>query len=681
MDIPKPMRIPLETWDTMSVLERAPFVEELYFLRRLLVETDDFNLWRHRISEKARRLTISDPESSHCRVTTVPKPAGLRTLTIGSGYLGTSVLPVQGQILDAWSCSKHSTFKGRVRENIQKFVKQFGKMKRKIIKLKMGLDYQDVEDLTDWHFLSGDYSEATDYILPDLTLSAYEALVPCGLSDPEIGRHALKMAHLWYTPSWVNHTPCDDWAEKEAECEKVLSGTYPSWYNPVKPGNLRKKHPFLKQFFEEPHCSVQKRGQMMGNWLSFGLLCGVNGGAFRCAVRRWYQARPTEARAEIALLMWENFLVNGDDLLSYTPRSFYPFWLQAVKDAGFKVSMGKNYFVRDFAVINTRMFVMIPVGEKRVDRIYERGYVNLKMIHGDLYQANLSTPDQLGPSFSEMVQKCPLNLPFLPTVMSDRLHLWKDAPKGFTPNWFLPLHLGGYGSDPGLIRGKGLGVSDMQRKVAAYMVLHPRESCLYIPEVIQMETSLVFLRDKREVPRKKDWAPFLGSLLLCPLRKRKHSWAETLSPLQPQNKGVLDSLASVEHLEKNTFNSLTQLNKWANRSMAIENAKAIDHPKPVTLRACRYRLIRKTWIKPISDEGLCRYWKPDFRSSALPDCPPVSLLPYRGSYPQIISRSFRDQSFRPGLSHSLLSNRWVKVNCPGWLGHFQEDGSGELPQW
>jgi len=78
------------------------------------------------------------------------------------------------------------------------------------------------------------------------------------------------------------------------------------------------------------------RGQMMGHILSFPLLCLINRSASCMAVPR------------------ETFMkVNGDDIsFPATPR-VYKNWKAATRCVGLEFSLGKNYYSRDLALINS----------------------------------------------------------------------------------------------------------------------------------------------------------------------------------------------------------------------------------------------------------------------------------------------------------------------------------------
>jgi len=81
------------------------------------------------------------------------------------------------------------------------------------------------------------------------------------------------------------------------------------------------------------------RGQMMGNILSFPILCIIN-----AAVTR------------LSLPSGKSIIVNGDDVaFSCTPKQ-YRNWKYVTSCVGLKFSLGKNYFSDKFVMINSQYF-------------------------------------------------------------------------------------------------------------------------------------------------------------------------------------------------------------------------------------------------------------------------------------------------------------------------------------
>nr|UJQ92719.1 MAG: putative RNA-dependent RNA polymerase [Narnaviridae sp.] len=82
------------------------------------------------------------------------------------------------------------------------------------------------------------------------------------------------------------------------------------------------------------------RGQMMGHILSFPLLCLINRSASCLAIPR------------------DRFMrVNGDDVLFPASPEEYSRWKISTSYVGLKFSLGKNYFSRDLALINSEFYI------------------------------------------------------------------------------------------------------------------------------------------------------------------------------------------------------------------------------------------------------------------------------------------------------------------------------------
>ena len=82
-----------------------------------------------------------------------------------------------------------------------------------------------------------------------------------------------------------------------------------------------------------------QRGQMMGHILSFPLLCMIN-----------YSA------SSLDLPSGRFMRINGDDVLFPANRREYRQWEINTKNVGLKKSIGKNYYSRDMAMINSEVY-------------------------------------------------------------------------------------------------------------------------------------------------------------------------------------------------------------------------------------------------------------------------------------------------------------------------------------
>jgi len=108
-----------------------------------------------------------------------------------------------------------------------------------------------------------------------------------------------------------------------------------------------------------PHkVAKQMNGQLMGSPTSFPILCAVNAAIGRYCLEK---QRQYENPAFGSLpLRKAPLAINGDDIVfRITPR-FYQFWKDLCPYGGLNLSAGKNYISKQFAMINSRIFMYNP---------------------------------------------------------------------------------------------------------------------------------------------------------------------------------------------------------------------------------------------------------------------------------------------------------------------------------
>lgn len=100
----------------------------------------------------------------------------------------------------------------------------------------------------------------------------------------------------------------------------------------------------------------QNTGQLMGSPLSFPILCAINMATYMVALRRYISSRRLDGyKVEITPYNIP-ILVNGDDILFRANAEFYEFWQNAVREVGFELSLGKNYFHRTLLTVNSQLY-------------------------------------------------------------------------------------------------------------------------------------------------------------------------------------------------------------------------------------------------------------------------------------------------------------------------------------
>jgi len=159
---------------------------------------------------------------------------------------------------------------------------------------------------SEWNFVSGDYSAATDNLKIAATrIAITEICRKLDVSDSPMVPHI-----------------------HEILFEQVL----------IYPPNV-KIDPVL-----------QTDGQLMGSVLSFVILCLIN-------LYTYYRSLPDEIRKRLlsGKLSFKILpvLINGDDILFRAARDQYERWVKAGKQVGFELSQGKNFVHHRFFTVNS----------------------------------------------------------------------------------------------------------------------------------------------------------------------------------------------------------------------------------------------------------------------------------------------------------------------------------------
>ncbi len=319
-------------------------------------------------------------------------------------------------------------------------------------------------------------------------------------------------------------------------------------------------------------------GQLMGHPLSFPLLCVINLAVYQRSLTIW--AERDNARKRILPTLRKNVLVNGDDMLFKCDQEFYDIFLGVAASAGFKISQGKNYLSPDCCMINSQVF-------RRVGGIMRRhGYLNLKLITGTSLKGGDSeaTPTQLGKDLSAMVRLCPWTNCSIPAAFKRWSRDWFGV--FYRPNWYLPVHLGGFGLDP-TFAPSGWKITRDQRLMAARFVNDPRMA-LYRLKGLSLPTAEL-------AGALANWRMVVGSYV----------------PGEHESEDISDEWLS----------RLAYASRAHTGSVLVSDKVFVSKFKP------EYRL------KPMSIESLGLYWNARVLASRLPPCPPVGSLFVRNAFP------------------------------------------------
>ena len=328
-------------------------------------------------------------------------------------------------------------------------------------------------------------------------------------------------------------------------------------------------------------------GQLMGHTLSFPMLCVINVGVLRRSLDLWVEealTHPDEVdRARRAHLILRYALINGDDILFKGPRELFSIFQKVARSVGFVVSQGKNYISPDTCLINSQLYL-------RVDgKMTRKGYLNLRLIKGNNIKARFAggenpvTPDMIGKDLSFMAKLCPWTASAIPAAF----HRWDKDWLGmaFQPNWYLPVSLGGYGVDIDLAP-PGWRITRQQRIVAAAYVANP-------------ELSLYRVLGGNKI-----------ALRFTSLMMKPYNVPGSYVPLQ--NERLVDSSADDPWIARMAY-----ISRALNPSRVRNDANYIAN-----------YLKREFRLKPMSADGLIKYFNCRLFYLELSPCPPIGEIRY-----------------------------------------------------
>lgn len=340
-------------------------------------------------------------------------------------------------------------------------------------------------------------------------------------------------------------------------------------------------------------------GQLMGHPLSFPLLCVINLSVYRCAIRRWvthngkynekeiYRTKQFSLfddkdldgltfrmRVRIGQFMHTRVIINGDDIFFRAARSFSSYFEKAASDVGLKLSVGKNYVSPDVCMINSQIFRRVA------GKMHRFGYLNQTIVYGKLNSK--AQPTQIGNDVNAMVDLCPWTRCTIPLCFRRWGNDWFGPI--YRPNWYLPVHLGGFGVKREFAP-LGWKPTLGQRLIAARFIADPRMA-LYRREGISIKT-----------------AELSGAIA---------KWRMVPGSYVPQEFEV-------------TTSSDEWLSRLAYATMAQEGSK--EYSDEVFIK----KFYNNVPLKPISLARLEDYWSAQMFTSLLPVCPPIGhIMPELG---------------------------------------------------
>lgn len=328
-------------------------------------------------------------------------------------------------------------------------------------------------------------------------------------------------------------------------------------------------------------------GQLMGHPLSFPILCVVNLAVYQQSVKDWvrhytklvknesnFQSLRAKIR-EMGLALRNNVLVNGDDILFKCDKYLFERFRANSSACGLKISQGKNYVSKVLCMINSQLF------QRKGDTMKRIGYLNQRFIYGLNIKSQGhfvgSSPTQVHEGLNRMFETANWTTRALPLVMARWGNLFSGR---FRPNWFAPLHLGGLGVDKAY--AEKFKLTREQRLVAAQFIHDP----------------------KLNLVRQGKISPKTAKFIEIPLKET-------------------DLIPSMS--VKTESESLNTLAAWTGRLNYLDRIAGLNtEPSDEQIL---FKLGRN-WVKPISLEKFEYYAQCEWRSGALPPCPPLSGFPY-----------------------------------------------------
>jgi len=456
------------------------------------------------------------------------EPGKIRSISKSDGYLATALQPLQGQMLSCWKSTRWSTM-----------------LDDDLTAAVIDMDKNVKEE----YFCSGDYEDATNLLFRRSTILAFD-----GVSR----KHPLNMlAYLSLTSG---------------------SMYYP---DPDLPWPKSGNQPTLKLGLFE--------GQLMGHTLSFPLLCVINLSVLSYSIQSWWQSATTiedkRDRRKRGKLIYKFAKINGDDILFKAPLELIEIFKKSASLVGFKISQGKNYVSKDMCLINSQMFQRKGVEMVRV------GYLNLRLVKGmnikgrKAANENPVNPTYIGKDLGKMARLTPWTASVIPLAMKRWIKYTKTF-SWFQPNWYLPVHLGGYGV-PLELAPSCLKITRGQRLVAALFINNP---------------DLLLFRTVELNPSKK--FKLLGKL----------------NPRVVRGDTVLESHEVDISFDPNASDP------WLER-MAYINHAAWDtywdvNPDAGMMHMCS-QLKHHSRLKPLSLDNLLNYLTIRLIATRMPPCPPL----------------------------------------------------------
>jgi len=417
----------VEQFEPEGSVSRVSFKDGKIVIQPSMI--DRFGMWKNKsmdsvLAQCRSRVAMNDETLLHVDVDYIMEPAKVRVLSKMDGFLASALQPLQGQLTAGWKKHVGNTMKGDIDVKVQNLYSNTPR---------------------EWVNYSVDYKSATDKLKVEVTQELMRSLSQMGLVTADIAIASFREALMKYPPE------LEDTGERHQ----------------------------------------QTNGQLMGHPLSFVLLCLTNVACFHSTLLSY--SRLGAQQCKDAEIMWNRYLINGDDLLFRGPEDpiLFEIFLQKTKDAGLITTVGKTYISKRYGMINSRIYYF----NDHTGKVTRKGYLNLNLLKGnaekDKSPLTSATPESFSKDYQDMVSLYPPGINFLSLLFKrwtcDQVGDYrltnphcKNHFKGrYIPNWFLPVHLGGFGVNPKYSQKEKIKITKDQRVTAAIFFNDPSRSLFY----------------------------------------------------------------------------------------------------------------------------------------------------------------------------------------------------------
>jgi len=345
-----------------------------------------------------------------CEAIGLFEPGKIRMISKGPGRAYTALQPLQGELLSMWKRTKWSTM---LHDDLTIKVNELVR-----------------PEFHDFYWFSADYEAATDLLKREVTIRLLEKhfthpLYPIALAT--LGSITMKYPKVSIA--------------------------------------LDAKEPKKKTTLMESFDVKSTAGQLMGHPLSFPLLCVSNLAVLLITIDEWILEgtwKSFHERKVVSRLIVDTAIINGDDLLYRGPKEIGAMFSKNSLAFGLKPSQGKNYCSPDTCQINSQLFQM------RKGTMVKFNYLNTRFLRKS---SELNTGVAMAKAINPMLLDVPWTRVLVPDLMSKFSKPYEKLQ--FQPNWYLPIHLGGFGLNP-LVSDKPVEVTHNQRLMATYFLHNPK---------------------------------------------------------------------------------------------------------------------------------------------------------------------------------------------------------------